>query len=204
MNRSNLPIALLLFCIVSLGCGRDAKILSPGGSQPTVSNVFDPLVERGLAFRPGSYAKGSIPSAEYAFISKAGGYYSETVNGDILDNENFESFGYVFVHGLGDIKTGGVLVSLEALRELGYSGAKDAYEAVTQQSNYSFSGHYRVGTDIPAGSYTLRSAGRGYAEVNIGPVGNGDIVSNDNFNGTKSVRAKAGQYLKLSRVSIDN
>jgi len=45
---------------------------------------------------------------------------------------------------------------------------------------------YKVGADLPAGNYVIESAGAAYVSVNTGPAGNGEIVWNDNFHGTKS------------------
>jgi hypothetical protein len=192
-------------CLIILGV---LFLIAVIGSCPSIVShskelvIFSPLISKGVAYPAGSYAKGSIPSGEYAFISTSGGYYAESVNGEIIDNENFPSFGYVFVHGAGDIKTRGLLVRLQDLKGLGYSGAKQAYEALTNQSNYRYSGYYRVGTDIPAGAYTVESMGRAYVEINEGPVGNSDIIENDNFNGSKSITIRGGQYLKLGKAEL--
>lgn len=160
------------------------------------------LIERNLAFLPGSYAAGKIPKGEYIFVSDKGGYYAEERDGQIIDNENFNSFGYVFNHAIGDITSHGALISVSAIKELGISGAKELYELITKQKNYSFSGHYKAGVDIPAGRYFIESAGQAYMEVNQGPVGNGKILSNANFNGTKTINLRDGQYLKIHNASI--
>lgn len=68
------------------------------------------LIDEGLAFDIGSYIKGDIPAGEYAFISfdGSGSYYvEEDTAGSILDNENFNSFGYVHVHEEGNLETRG-------------------------------------------------------------------------------------------------
>ncbi len=61
---------------------------------------------------------------------------------------------------------------------------------------------YKVGIDIEAGRYILESLGSGYYAVLTGPVGNNDIVDNDNFNGKATVTIKNGQYLQLSRAKF--
>lgn len=160
------------------------------------------LVASGSAFAPGSYAKGSIREGEYIFIGKKGGYFSEELNGQIIDNENFPSFGYVYVHGIGDVETRGYLISAQALKQLGYTSPLALYRSLTQQPGYNFSGTYKGGVDIPAGSYIVRSAGSAYVSVNSGPLGKSDIVWNANFNGTKSVDLESGQYLDVERASI--
>lgn len=185
----------------SSGVNKPPNVGGKGASKKK-PNKFEKLAARKMAFDIGSYARGTIPSGEYAFVSKTGGYYSETTNGQILDNENFASFGYVVIHGMGDIKTGGALISLDGLRELGHPGAKSVYEALTDQADYGFSGHYKVGVDIPAGTYIIQSVGSGYVSINKGPVGNEETIDNDNFNGTKTIKVRDGQYLKLSRAKF--
>lgn len=163
---------------------------------------MDQLVSAGQAFEPGSYAKGTIPKGEYAYVGKNEGYFGEELNGQIIDNQIFPSFGYVYVHGIGDIKTDGFLLSSTALRKLGYASASAVYRSLTKQEPYNFAGMYKVGTDLPAGNYVIKSAGDGYVSVNTGPVGNSEIVWNDNFHGTKSADLTNGQYIELNKASI--
>ena len=76
------------------------------------------LISEGRAFTDGSYTIGEIPQGEYAFISLADdfNYYSEEyLSGEIIDNEIFESFGYVYVHEAGNIQTDGLLIDLDSL-----------------------------------------------------------------------------------------
>ncbi len=165
-----------------------------------VSELFD----KDLAFDVGSYVMGDIPKGEYAFIGiNSSKYYcEEDAAGNIIDNENFQSFGYVYVHGLGNIETRGVLVSVSAFADLGVNGAKQLYEIINEQPNYTQSGMYKIGVDIPAGIYTVESTGKGYFALLTGPVGNNDIIDNDNFTGRKQISASSGQYLELNRVTI--
>lgn len=163
------------------------------------------LITAKTAFDTGSYIKGDIPQGEYAFVSFDGGgkYYSEEDDaGNIIDNENFNSFGYVYVHGVGNITTKGVLIATSSLGGLGVTGAKEIYEKLNDATNYKSSGMYKVGTDISAGQYTLQSQGSGYVAVLTGPVGNNEIVDNENFNGRHSVSVKNGQYLSLNRAEV--
>lgn len=163
------------------------------------------LIDKGLAFDTGSYIKGDIPKGEYAFIkfNGSGSYYSEEDASDnIIDNENFDSFGYVKVHEAGNLTTRGVLISISAFDTLGVSGAKEIYEILNEQKDYNQGGWYKVGTDIEAGTYVIESIGSAYYAIMTGPVGNSDIVNNDNFNGKKQVTVSNGQYLKVSRATI--
>jgi hypothetical protein len=153
------------------------------------------------AFDTGSYIKGDIPAGEYAFISfdGSGKYYCENDSANnILDNENFDSFGYVYVNSVGNLETQGVLISTNAFQTLGVTGAKQIYEIVNNVQNFKESGYYKVGLDIPAGQYTIQSTGQGYVANMSGPVGKSDINDNENFNGKYSVTVTNGQYLQIS------
>lgn len=160
------------------------------------------LMNEKLAFDSGTYIKGEVPAGEYAFIrySGSGQYYSEEDSaGNIIDNENFDSFGYVKVHAAGNLKTRGVLVNISAFEKLNVTGAKQLYEILNNQSDYHEGGYYKVGVDIPAGQYVLESYGSGYWAIMSGPVGKNEIVKNDNFNGKATVNVRDGQYLTISR-----
>jgi len=207
--------SFLFFCAFIIAVPKNEGAASTGNNDsneilatkteiaaPKEKTKLDLLVEKKLAFLPGTYAQGTIPKGEYIFVSERGGYYAEERDGEILDNENFDSFGYVYNHAIGDITTHRLLISEGALVELGASGAKDIYMRLTKKSEYNFSGHYKVGSDIQPGRYIVESAGEAYMEVNHGPIGNGEIINNDNFKGTKSVTLRDGQYLKLNRASI--
>lgn len=163
------------------------------------------LMEAKQAFDTGSYVKGEIPVGEYAFVpfDGSGKYYSEDdAAGNIIDNENFDSFGYVYVHSVGNLETGGVLISVNAFGALGVKGAKEIYEKLNDAKNYRGSAWYKIGSDIDPGQYTIESLGQAYAAVMSGPVGNNDIIDNNNFNGKYSVSVSAGQYLTISRGEI--
>ena len=159
------------------------------------------LMDEKLVFDNKDYRKGAIPKGEYAFIEFGGGrYYSEEdANGDIIDNENFDAFGYVYVHGLGNIKTNGILVSVNAFETLGVSGARELYKILHEIDVYYFEGMYKVGYDIDAGEYIVDSFNeRAYYAVLTGPIGDNEIVKNDNFNGEKTVNLSEGQYLTFN------
>lgn len=173
-----------------------------GETKSSGTSKVEDLIAKGEIYNPGTYAQGRIAPGEYAFVSERGGYFSEEKNGQILDNANFPSFGYVYVHGVGDVTTRGILFSKKALAELGYSGAKSVYEALTKTSGHRFSGTYLVGSDLPPGRYVLESTGSAYVAVNTGPVGKAKILQNDNFNGSKTVSVASGQYLEVSRATI--
>lgn len=169
-----------------------------------ISNIVN-LIDEGYAFDTGSYIKGDIPKGEYAFITFNGEseYYVEKDNsGNIIDNENFDSFGYVQVHEAGNIEIGGFLINDKGLKELELSGAKELYEIINEKEDYVDAGYYKVGVDIDPGEYVIESYGEGYVAVMSGPVGNSSIVDNNNFNGKYSVNLQEGQYLNVSKSTI--
>ena len=164
------------------------------------------LINEGKAFDVGSYIAGDIPTGTYAFIplSLEGGYYVEKDAADkIIDNEIFDAFGYVHVHGLGNIETNGVLITEADLQTLGFTSAKSLFELLNNQTDYTAAGYYKVGVDLPAGTYVATSTGGdGYVAVMTGPVGNSKIVNNEIFNGRYQVTVTDGQYLKVSDATI--
>lgn len=163
------------------------------------------LIDTKKAYDTGSYIKGDIPAGEYVFVSldSSKKYYSEEeLSGNIIDNENFDSFGYVYVHGVGNITTAGVLIKTDAIKDLGVNSALEIYEILNETSDYKDSGWYKVGVDIEPGTYVIESIGQAYVAVMAGPVGKSDIVDNNNFSGKYSVSVSEGQYLKVSSGSI--
>ena len=183
---------------------KDTKPKELTESEKMIVKLSD-LIDEGLAFDTGDYIAGEIPKGEYAFIKLSGSssYYEEDdAAGNIIDNENFDSFGYVKVHATGNLETRGVLVSISAFEKLGVKGAKEIYEILNDTQNYNQGGFYKVGTDIEPGKYILESIGSGYWAKLSGPVSSNDIIDNDNFNGKARVTLKNGQYLQLSRATI--
>lgn len=164
------------------------------------------LIDEKLVFDTGNYVEGDIPAGEYAFVKfgDTGSYYEEEdAAGNILDNENFDSFGYVKVHAVGNLETDGVLISTSAFEKLGVSGAKEIYEILNEKSNWNQAGYYKVGLDIEAGDYIIESVGsEGYYSINSGPVSGGKIVKNGFVDGKSSIKLKKGQYIELSRLKI--
>lgn len=181
---------------------KDAK---PKTEQELMFENITGLMNSKDAFDTGSYVKGEVPAGEYAFIpfEGSGQYYSEEDQaGNIIDNENFDSFGYVYVNEAGNLQTRGVLVKVAAFKKLTVDSAREIYEKLNDVKDYKDSAMYKVGVDIAPGTYTIESYGEGYVEVMSGPVGNSDIVDNEIFKGKYSVTVQAGQYLKVSRGKL--
>lgn len=165
------------------------------------------LTQNKKAFDTGSYAVGEIPTGEYAFVSISSGssYYSEKdASGNIIDNENFDSWGWIYVNGVGNIDTRGILVKESDFSSLGVSSAKEIYLILNELDNtYNQSGYYKVGVDINEGTHNLTSiGGQGYVSIESGPLGNSDIIDNEIFNGNYSINITNGQYIKVSKSSI--
>ena len=182
----------------------EAKPIELSPREKMISKVTA-LFDQNLAFDTGSYIVGEIPKGEYAFIrfDGSGQYYSEEdQNGEIVDNENFDSFGYVYVHQVGNISNDGLLVNVDALSGLGVSGAKELFEVINEKTEYKDAGWYKVGIDLSAGQYVAESYGDGYVAVLTGPVGNNDIVDNEIFNGKYSFKASNGQFVQISGAVI--
>lgn len=174
--------------------------------EEKMSDSLIKLVDSGKAFDAGSYIKGDIPKGEYAFITYpgAGQYYGEEDSaGEIVDNENFDAFGYVYVQGVGNIETGGLLVRTDSFEAFGVKGAKELYEKLNFTGDYKGSAWYKVGLDIKPGRYTIKSVNDGYVAVMSGPVGKNEIIDNEIFNGRYSVKVSRGQYLVVSGGEIE-
>ncbi|MCM3111666.1 hypothetical protein [Lederbergia lenta] len=221
---------LLMFTMLLVACGKDKpkeeiqaekeaqveevsvdseveeefEVEEPSAKDKMISDVVE-LIEDGFAFDSGSYIKGDIPKGEYALITFKGNseyYVEKDESGKIIDNEHFDSFGYVQVHEAGNIEFGGFLINDEGLEKLDVSGAKKIYEIINEKENFADAGWYKVGKDIDPGKYVIESYGEGYVAVMAGPVGNSKIVDNNNFNGKYAVNIQEGQYLKISRAMI--
>ena len=164
------------------------------------------LIDEGLVYDIGNYIKGDITPGDYAFIKfcGSGSYYCEKdAANNIVDNENFDSFGYVKVHGVGNLVTRSALVNVSAFEKLGVTGAKQIYEILNNQKDYNQGGYYKVGADIEPGNYVIESIGRsGYYAILSGPVSNSKIIDNDNFSGRVAVNLTNGQYIKITRSTI--
>jgi len=221
MKKNIISAALILLLLFTLsGCGEaksnkknnnnsnsssSTQKVQPLTESQKMINKITALFDEKLAFDTGSYIQGDIPAGEYAFVkfSGSGSYYCEKDgSGNIVDNENFDSFGYVKVHSVGNLETNGVLINVSAFNKLGVKSAKEIYEILNDQSNWNQSGYYKVGVDIEPGKYTVESIGGGYWSIMTGPVSDSDIVDNDNFNGKASINLSNGQYLNLSRATI--
>ena len=108
---------------------------------------------------------------------------------------------------------GGVYITVEDGEYLEIQGGKlykldDSPDRGADDGKYK-EGMYKVGDDIPAGEYTVKSTeDQGYIEVSSNSRHKvEDIVANDNFKTDKKVKLSNGQYITLSNgaeIDVDD
>lgn len=108
---------------------------------------------------------------------------------------------------------GGVYITVEDGEYLEIQGG-DLYELDDTPNRGAEDGHYKegmykVGDDIPAGDYTVKSTEeQAYIEITTGTRHQvEDIVENDNFKTDKKITLKDGQYLILrngAQIDVDD
>lgn len=222
MKKKNMIVALIFTIVfVTTGCSLSSSnnknysnnnsLSSSGQEAKKITESLKifvkiaALFDEKLAFYGGIYSKGDIKAGEYAFINynENGSYYCEKdSSGNILDCENFDSFGYVKVNSIGNIETNGILISISAFEKLGIKGAKEIYEILYKESNWNEVGYYKVGIDIKPDRYIVESVGKGYWSIMTGPVGDRKIVDDGNLNGSDDVYLSNGQYIRLKNTAI--
>ncbi len=168
----------------------------------TFSNLQ--VVAAGEVYEEGMYKVGKdIPAGEYLVTTDPEatytGYYcvSKDSTGSyssILASDNFYNRAYITVSkgNYIQVKRGSLTL------------AKDVPAFKPEGKTYP-DGMYKVGRDIKAGEYKLKATGTtmGYFQVvSDSSGGYKKIVSSGNFNGTRYVTVKKGQYLKLMRASL--
>ncbi len=148
-----------------------------------------------IKYTEGQYKIGAdMPNGEYVIFSdnSESGYFSLTsdANGDnIIANENFD------YNSIITVNKGEYL-------ELSRSYAVNINDI--SKLDTSKSGMYKIGTFLPAGEYKLiaNSGEEGYYCI-YSDNRQENIVTNDNFKNSSYVTVENGQYLLLSRCTID-
>lgn len=149
-------------------------------------------------YEEGQYRVGTdMKPGDYIAYTFGGGYYciSSDANGDdIVANNNFDNQNYIHVN------SGQYL-------ELSDCWIRPVSEKskVTYYNGYLEDGQYKVGDDIAPGTYKVTATGTGDYDgyFCITSDANGDnIISNDNFGGTRYITISYGQYLELSDCKI--
>lgn len=159
------------------------------GSESSSDNSID-------KYKPGVYLIGSdLPAGEYAMIAQSSSVsayycvYPDTSKSDIIGNNNFELIDYV-------------TVSDGQLLEVSRATIVPANQYSVDALQYLVgSGRFRVGKDIPAGTYKLEvntSRRHGYYAVYNSSLPDADIVQNNNFENNDYVTIYEGQYLEIS------
>lgn len=188
---------VIIIALASSGDETTTTTSNSGDSNPVATTPAEPEPEN--AFKSGMYKVGSdIPAGEYVLITSGDAYFAITSDSSgslesILANDNFTSRSIVSV-------SDGQYLELTACKAYPFAEAP----AVDKSNGILESGMYKVGVDIPAGEYKVESINSmGYLEVSSDSRHTlNSIVTNDNFEGSKYITVKDGQYLKLSNVRV--
>lgn len=141
-----------------------------------------------------------IPAGEYVLLSVGdNGYFAISSDNSgslysIVANDNFQKCSYVLVSD-GQY--------LEFSNAIAYP-ANEMSKFSPDFEGYLLSGMYKVGQDIAPGEYKVIADGDSgyYAIYSSAKQRLSDIVSNNNFESSKYVTLKNGQYIKLSNAKI--
>lgn len=141
------------------------------------------------------YVGVDLPVGEYILISdQKRGYYaihSDANGNNIIDNSNFGYIAYVMAYEDTYLEIVGC-VAIPYTEKLVFNPINNGY----------VTGHYKVGKDLPAGTYRLTAISGGYYSIHNNPHGN--ILTNDFFDqGTVYVTVKTGQYIILKSVKVE-
>ncbi len=183
-------------------CFLDGKPTATDAERAPLLNFLASVELTGTAaatatFESGQYEIGTdMPAGEYvleAYGSSAYFAITTDANGDdIYANDNFSN------HSIVTVKDGQYL-ELSRCNAVPIDEAENYAEGLASLPE----GMYKIGLHLPAGKYKLEATGsRGgyYGLYNSSTHKN--IVSNDNFDGSRYVSVKDGQYLVLSRCEL--
>ncbi|HEX2985820.1 MAG TPA: hypothetical protein VHO71_03300 [Caproiciproducens sp.] len=158
-----------------------------------------------VPYSEGKYKVGvDIPAGEYVIFpdkSESGeyfGYFSlskDSAGTSPVTNDAYTSRRYLTV------SDGQYLM----LNESEMVAFKDTGRMIIKNNSLD-AGMYKCGFDIQPGKYKIISTDtqKAYMELRSGDSGNSDeLISNDNFLGTKYITVSAGQYLLVDRGKLD-
>ncbi len=155
-----------------------------------------PKISFDAEYNQGTYkCPDEIPAGEYILISSSNrGYFSinaDPMGNDIMDNDNFGPVSHIRI-------VSGTYLELRNCIAIPYS---DEITFDIVDKDY-ISGTYKVGKDIPAGTYKLTAFSGGYYCIQSKPQGS--IIKNDFFDeGSCYITLKKDQYVTFNKVKIN-
>jgi len=160
------------------------------------------------SFKAGTYEVGDkLPAGEYILVASGTGYYEITSDtsgspSSVLAQDVFNTYSYVTV-------SEGQYIRIGVATAYPVTGKVKLADLVTiKNSDGTYKeGMYKVGVDIDAGEYLLKSTDDGttgaYYEVDPDSSGNAaSIISNGAFDEDTSVTVVDGEYLKVIRATV--
>lgn len=143
-------------------------------------------------YRPGQYKVAvDIPAGEYMVVALSdSGYFcvSSDANGDdIIQNDIFDTTS---------------IITIDEGQYFELSGASavpfDEFPDLFSDANVLIEGMYKIGYHLPAGEYKIEAESGESGYYCIYPDSyQQDIISNDNFEGSRYISVQDGQYLVL-------
>lgn len=177
------------------------KLLNTNSSEttpaPSASATPEPTQTPAYTtYQSGQYKVGvDLPAGEYLVVAQGTGYFcvsSDANADDILFNDNFNNNSIITV-------ANGQYVELTRCYAIPFAEAPNFCEGKTVLDE----GMYKVGYHLPAGEYKITASGTSMGYYCIYPDStHNDILSNDNFNGSRYISVSDGQYLVLTRCSL--
>lgn len=156
------------------------------------------ISENAKKYSDGQYKIGTdMPAGEYMLIqnSSISAYFAYTsdANGtEIIKNDNFDGNSIIEVYD-------GEYLTLSRCYAVPIEDAPD----ITSVDGYLDDGFYKVGEHIPAGEYKVEATGNIMAYICVySDIRRTDIVTNDNFDGSRYIDLIDGQYIEIKRGRI--
>jgi hypothetical protein len=202
---------LTIVCTLALTCGMAAcggngAGVDDGSGDNSGLNAGDPNADPGSSgsttWTDGLYEIGKdIPAGEYVIIAEPGVKITFQLSTDAS-----KSFDSLIVLESCENRT---ILSVEDGEFLEFSGGTmysiEAAPAVSTAGNL-FEGTYKIGLDLPAGTYTIGSIDSEhpgfYSISSSSRHSSADIISSEEFNGTVTITVTNGQYLSLRLAEL--
>ncbi|WP_423363812.1 hypothetical protein [Mycoplasma sp. P36-A1] len=143
----------------------------------TIKYINTDLLEKikEIGIKAGEYEPGTIKENEYYILALSEDVYLDLVknNNELFDSRMIYSYGYVYIKK--DFKVmleGGLLLTLDQIKDLGYNSGKELYESLNPQHDIK-EAMYKVGYDIEEGLYVVGDEEdmNGFVEIYNGPIG---------------------------------